>query len=154
MDDIAPLIAPPIPMPTQVAAPVNADLPPDAVVAEPAPRRAASKAPRSERPVSRAVPRPRPSKRTTNNELTDLRTWLEKLNLGINPAVHVNGPAFVSCVVTVDFGTPRKGIRLTSEESTELVTRLRAATKAVTARDVKIGVMTDHSAGIWWTTIS
>lgn len=120
---------------------------------EPVPRRA-DKPPRGERTTPRAPARPRLPKRTPNNELADLRTWLGQLDLGISPAVHVNGAAFVSCVMTVDFGTPRKGVRLTTDQSAELVSRLRAATKLVMAREVKVGVMTDHSAGLWWTTIS
>jgi hypothetical protein len=96
--------------------------------------------------------RPRQPKRPPDNELADLSTWLGGLDLGIRPAVHVNGAAFATCVLTVDFGTPRKNVRLTTEQSSELVTRLRAATKTVMAREVKVGVMTDYSAGIWWTT--
>jgi len=108
--------------------------------------------PRQEKSAEKRAPR---TKRVVStNEMIDLKQWLIDLNLGVIPTVHVNGPLYTTCVLAVDFGTPLKGIKLTPEQSSELVTRLRGVTKIVMSKEVKVGVLTDHSAGIWWTTVS
>ena len=94
-----------------------------------------------------------PRIKRTGDEMADFKTWLGSLELGVSPTIHVNGAEFTDCVLTLDFGTPLKGIKLTPEQSTEVATRLRNVTRLVMQKDVKIGVNTDHSNGVWWTNI-
>ena len=95
-----------------------------------------------------------PRIKRTGNDLVDFKTWLDSLELGINPTIHVNGVDYTACVLTVDFGTPLKGIKLTQEQSLELSTRMRSLTKTVINRvDAKVGISTDHFNGIWWTNV-
>ena len=85
------------------------------------------------------------------NDLTEFTTWLSSLESGVTPTVHVNGPIYTSCVLTVDFGTPLDGIKITTEQSNEMANRLRNVTKAILNRDVKVSIMNDPANGIWWT---
>ncbi|CAM6054493.1 unnamed protein product [Sphagnum tenellum] len=116
--------------------------------------------PRSDKPeAERAERRPRATVKrvasTPEAEMAEFKAWLLTLELGITPSVHVNGPAFPTCVLAVDFGTPKKAIKLTTEQGSELVSRMRTITKTVMTRgDVKVGVLNDHSTGVWWTSIS
>lgn len=87
------------------------------------------------------------------NEVVEFRKWLAALDLGIIPTVHVNGAPFTNCILAVDFGNPLKGIKFTPEQSVELVTRIRGATKSILDRDIKISVMSDHANGVWWTSV-
>ncbi len=118
------------------------------------------RSPRVDKPEGeRAERRPRtPIKRiptTPEGEMGEFKAWLNTLDLGITPSVHVNGASFPTCVLAVDFGTPKKPFKLTADQSTELVSRMRLITKTVMTRgDVKVGVLNDHSTGVWWTSIS
>jgi hypothetical protein len=98
--------------------------------------------------------RARPQPKRALSEIAEFTTWLGSLELGITPAVHVNGPAYTNCVLAVDFGTPKKVVRLTNDQSIDLVTRMRTITRSVMNREVKVGVQADHSHGIWWSSIS
>jgi hypothetical protein len=95
-----------------------------------------------------------PKRLSTQEVVDEFKTWLNGLDLGVSPAVHINGAEFTDCVLSVDFGTPLKGIRLTTEQNAEMVNRLRNVTKHVMNKEVKVGVLNDHSNGIWWTTIN
>jgi hypothetical protein len=86
------------------------------------------------------------------SEVEDFKMWLSTLEVGVTPSVHINGSEYDTCVMTVDFGVPLEPVPLTPEQSSELVTRLRNATKFIMNNDVKVGVMNDASNGIWWTT--
>lgn len=116
-------------------------------------------------PVVKAPARPRreptgerrprqPAKRPLTAEVTDFKVWLKALDLGIDPNVHINGCQHLACVVTVDFGTPKGGVKLTNEQISDLVYRMRAMTRTVMGREVKVGVMNDATNGIWWTNIN
>jgi hypothetical protein len=83
----------------------------------------------------------------------DFRLWLAGLNMA-NPILHVNGPAFTDAVLTVDFGTPLVEQRLDSDQSAELVSRLRTAAKSLYPdRDVNVHVQNDPANGIWWVNV-
>lgn len=98
---------------------------------------------------------PRNSKSPRRIDTFELRNWLSELNLGIVPAVHVNGTQHSSAVITVDFGSPIPSIRLTSEQAQELNSRLRRLTKELYTRDdVNVRVSSDNQNGVHWSSVS
>ena len=83
----------------------------------------------------------------------DFRAWLTTLDM-INPALHVNGTAHPFAALTVDFGTPLVEQKLSAEQSGELVTRMRAATRTLYQdKELGVRVQNDPANGIWWTSI-
>ena len=94
-------------------------------------------------------------KRQTNSvDVAEFKTWIDTLDTGA-PIVHVNGQHFMNCVLTVDFGQPLiRTNKLTSEQSSEFVTRLRKLTRDVMGREVNVRVSKDEETGVWWTTAS
>lgn len=103
-------------------------------------------------PAGDAVKRPRAPRRN-GPDLSDFKTFLAGLGTVANPTIHVNGAAFPQAVLTVDFGTPLKGTKLTMEQSNELVGRLRKATRDVLGKEANVRVSNDSHAGIWWTSV-
>lgn len=98
---------------------------------------------------------PRNSRGPRRIDTFELRNWLSELNLGIVPTVHVNGPQHSSAVITVDFGSPIPSIRLSSEQSQELNSRLRRLTKELYSRDdVNVRVSSDNQNGVYWSSVS
>ena len=84
-------------------------------------------------------------------ELDEFKQWL--VDLDGHPRLHVNGPAFATAVLTVDFGTPLEEHRLSPEASGELTNRLRLVTKVLCKEKDNVRVQTDTSNGIWWSSI-
>jgi len=92
-------------------------------------------------------------KRIKRPNFDELQTWLSSLGL-INPTLHVNGPHHSGAVLAVDFGTPLIEQRLESEQSADLVTRLRAATRTLFPdKDLNIRIQNDPANGIWWSSV-
>jgi hypothetical protein len=94
----------------------------------------------------------RPARKTV--ELASLREWLASLNHPANPAVHVNGSHFPTAVLSVDFGSPIKSQKLTSDQVTELGLRLRRVAKELVGRDANYRVSVDQQNGIHWVSAS
>jgi hypothetical protein len=69
--------------------------------------------------------------------------------------VHINGISHPSAVVVVDFGTPLTDpVKLTPEQTAELISQVRSATKMLYRdRDVSVRVQSDPSAGVWWSSV-
>jgi hypothetical protein len=92
------------------------------------------------------------SKKRTR-DFDDFRLWLAGLDMK-NPTVHVNGASHTGAVLAVDFGTPLTEQKLTAEQSAELVTRMRSATKTLFQdKDINVRVQNDNSNGIYWTSV-
>ena len=92
------------------------------------------------------------SKKRTK-DFDEFRVWLAGLDM-INPTVHVNGAPFTSAVMAVDFGTPLTEQKLTSDQSAELVAKMRSATKSLFQdKEINVRVQNDTSNGIWWTSV-
>jgi hypothetical protein len=92
-------------------------------------------------------------KRGKKPNFDEFQTWLAGLGL-INPTLHVNGVAHPGAVLTVDFGTPLIEQKFEAEQSADLVTRMRAATRVLFQdKELNIRVQNDSANGIWWSSV-
>lgn len=90
----------------------------------------------------------------------EFKAWLAALNPEAKPTLHVNGPQFSNAVLTVDFGKPTKGTKLTAEQAAELARRMIAATRKVCrlpepaegARN-NVRINNDRDEGVYWTSV-
>jgi len=96
---------------------------------------------------------PRRSRQKRIVELEEFKLWLADLEG--HPLLHVNGPAFATAVLTVDFGTPLEECKISPEASGELTNRMRLVTKILCKeKDASnVRVQTDTSNGIWWASV-
>jgi hypothetical protein len=105
-----------------------------------APRKSAAPVRSSRRPVA---------------DVKSLRDYLASLDLGITPTVHVNGHAFSSALVTVDFGQPLKPAKLNQDQGAEFSDRLRKLAREIVNRDnANIRVSYDNINGVYWASIA
>jgi len=89
------------------------------------------------------------------HDLAEFRAWLANLDPTIAPSLHINGPAYQNAVLVVDFGQPLKPLRLTTEQSSELVTRIREAVRLLVGRETSpVRVHTDSQTGVWHASLS
>jgi hypothetical protein len=87
--------------------------------------------------------------------LNDLENYLTSLRLKAKPAIHVNGKDHPTALVVVDFGTPTESVRLNSEQSQELASKLRKYARELVSKDANIRVSSDHYAGlVYWASFS
>jgi hypothetical protein len=87
-----------------------------------------------------------------NENIDNFRQWLVALPVNYKPSLKVNGNGYSTAVVVVDFGTPKEGVRLTSEQNSELGARMKELTTTLTGRrSVRVGY--DNNAGVYWTSI-
>lgn len=124
------------------------------------PRRQPREAPAAPQNPRGAAPRndagkrdraPRPQRGQSIASVVELREWLATLE-GPTAAVHVNGPQYSHAVLVVDFGSPLKPVKLSPEQTQDLVGRMRRATRDLLQRETRIGLFNDQSNGVWWTT--
>lgn len=94
-----------------------------------------------------------PTRKVAGPDLGDFKTFLAGLGMMAEPSIHVNGAAYSTALVVVDFGTPFKQTKLNADQSSELVTRLRKLTRDLLNREVNVRVSNDNHAGIWWTSV-
>jgi type IV secretory pathway ATPase VirB11/archaellum biosynthesis ATPase len=88
-------------------------------------------------------------------EASALHQFITDLNLKAVPSIHINGPAFASAIVTVDFGAPLEPVKLTSDENAEISERLRELTRTVISREVPVQIETDTKNGlVYWSRLS
>ncbi len=111
------------------------------------------------------TPREASSKRRTapkrgGPDLTEFRLWLETVDEVIKPAIHINGQHYTNCVMTVDFGQPLRPVKLNNEQTTELVTRMRAITSEIVGitkdsgnKEKAIRISSDSQTGVWWSSV-
>jgi hypothetical protein len=83
-----------------------------------------------------------------------LRDWLDSLGLEVNPSIHINGHVYSNALVVVDFGSPIKHVKLSSEQNAELGDRLRLLAKDVLGREASIRVSHDGPNGVYWASVS
>lgn len=93
-----------------------------------------------------------PSRRSAV-DAAPLREWLASLDLPVKPVVHINGYAFTSAVLTVDFGSPLKPVKLAYEQSQELMDRMRKLTKEIIGREVNVRISHDGPNGVYWASV-
>ena len=77
------------------------------------------------------------------------------LHPAIKPTLHVNGKDYPFCVLTVDFGSPLEPFEPSSDQATEMLKKLKAATKELIAKTAEdnpsVRVYNDTPNGVWWT---
>jgi hypothetical protein len=84
-------------------------------------------------------------------EASNLHAYLRDLGLPVQPTIHINGPAFASAVVVVDFGQPLEPIKLTDDENAEVTEYLRQLTRTVIGKNINLPVEVDTKNGlVYW----
>ena len=87
-------------------------------------------------------------------DLVEFKTFLSTIDCEVNPTVHVNGSAYSSAIVTVDFGSPVNQFRLTSDDNAEVTERLRYLARVVVGREAaSIRISNDGPNGIFWASL-
>lgn len=85
----------------------------------------------------------------------DLEEFLDSLDLTVKPTIHVNGKDHPTAIVVVDFGAPLQSVRLSSNQSNDLGTKIRRYTKDILNKDAYIRIASDNYSGIvYWSTIT
>lgn len=94
-------------------------------------------------------------RKTRISEIDEFKTWLDGLGYQSAPKIHVNGIGHPIAAVVVDFGTPlQEVVKLTPEQSAELIGYIRSTTKALhRGSEVSVRVQSDSSTGIWWASV-
>lgn len=83
--------------------------------------------------------------------LSAFQDWLAGLDLGYNPTIHINGPQYPQAVLVVDFGQPLQPVKLTNEQTHELLDHMRTAAGEVVGKEpAAIHVNYDQSNGVYW----
>lgn len=95
------------------------------------------------------------AKKPRISEVDDFKSWLDGLGYQSAPKIHINGTAHPTASVVVDFGTPlAEPVKLTPEQSAELIGFIRSTTKALfRGTEISVRVQNDSSTGIWWATV-
>lgn len=86
-------------------------------------------------------------------DVTEFRSWLETLDVGVTPSIHINGYGYPA-IMAVDFGSPLKPVKLTYDQNQELLERIRKTTREVVGREANVRVQHDQSAGIFWSSLA
>lgn len=85
----------------------------------------------------------------------ELENFLSSLKLSTKPSIHVNGKDHPSALVVVDFGYPTPPVRLSSEQSQELASKMRKFSRDLITKDVNIRVSSDNYLGVvFWSYIA
>lgn len=88
------------------------------------------------------------------SELAEFKIWLEGLGFQSPPKIHLNGVEHPSAVMVVDFGTPLvEPVKLSSEQSAELIGFIRSVTKSLYSGEIIVRVQSDAITGIWWASV-
>lgn len=88
-------------------------------------------------------------------ELAELTTFLSTIECEVKPTVHVNGSAYASALVSIDFGSPINQFRLTSDDNTEVTERLRRLSRAIVGRETaNIRISHDGQNGIFYASLA
>lgn len=96
----------------------------------------------------------RPSRRPVA-DVKPLREYLDTLELGVNPTIHINGHAFASALVTVDFGQPLKPAKLNQDQGAVFSDLLRKLAREIVNREnANIRVSYDNINGVYWASIA
>lgn len=78
----------------------------------------------------------------------ELENYLNTLNVKVKPAIHVNGKDHPTALVVVDFGTPIEAVRLSSEQSQELASKLRKFARELVSANANVRVSSDNYCGV------
>lgn len=87
-------------------------------------------------------------------DASELTQFLDTLNVGVTPVIHVNGTTNPTAVLTIDFGAPLNPVRLTQDQVQDLMGRMRKATRELYSNDVNVRVSMDHQNGIYWASVA
>lgn len=84
----------------------------------------------------------------------ELESFLSSLDLPNKPSIYVNGKEYPTAIVVVDFGAPLEAVRLNSEQSQELASRLRKFAGDLLSKQAPIRVSSDNYNGVlYWCSI-
>lgn len=108
---------------------------------------------RKPRQQQRRAPRNAATSGRRTADVSSLKEWLASLDLPVKPAIHINGHAFTSAVLTVDFGSPLKPVKLSFEQNQELMERMRKLTRDVLGREGNVRISHDAPNGIYWASV-
>ncbi len=86
-----------------------------------------------------------------NESIDNFKNWLAGFPVG-RPTAKVNGSAFASAVVAVDFGSPLEQVSLNGDQKQELHARMKELTTALTGRR-NVRVQSDNANGVHWSSI-
>jgi hypothetical protein len=96
----------------------------------------------------------RPQRGKKQFDTSELATFLETINVGVTPTIHVNGTSNPTAVITVDFGSPIQSVRLSQDQVQDLMTRMRKTSREMFSHEVNIRVSSDHQNGIFWASVT
>ena len=100
------------------------------------------------RPVIRAA-RPTSKRSAGSAAVEEFKGWLAEIE-GTSASLHIN-PGYHAAMLVADFGTPLVQFRLTSDQQSELTTRMRKVVRELVGRpDAQVRCSADNSAGIWY----
>ncbi len=90
----------------------------------------------------------KPLNNKAKGDIKALEDWLASLNLHVKPTVHVN-PNFSGAVIVVDFGSPVVPVQLSSEQNSELNSRMKGISKTlISNNNVNVKVSFDAPNGV------
>lgn len=93
--------------------------------------------------------------RRPSADIAPLREYLDTLELSVTPDIHINGHAYASALVTVDFGQPLKPAKLTQDQGAVFSDLLRKLAREVLNREgANIRVSYDSYNGVYWASIA
>lgn len=85
-----------------------------------------------------------------NPDVKDLEDYLTSLELHVKPTIHINGHMHPTAILTVDFGTPLKPIKISNDQIVEMTGKMKKLTREVLGKDVNISVMPDQANGVFY----
>ncbi len=85
-------------------------------------------------------------------EVEALRDFLSKQPEA--PRLHINGPDYITAMLSVDFGQPLGGIYLSADRGNELTSLMRSAAKSITRRRGAIRVNFDNNHGVFFASLT
>jgi len=92
------------------------------------------------------------TKRTKRrNGVSELKTFVDGLELPVKPSVHVNGHQHPTAIVVVDFGMPKDGpVILDNEVSSDLLLLMTNIAREMCRGDTNIRGSVDRNTGVYW----
>jgi hypothetical protein len=107
------------------------------------------------RPRARKGAAPVRASRRPVADVKPLREYLSSLELGVTPTIHINGHAFTSALVSVDFGQPLKPAKLNQDQGAVFSEMLRKLAREIVNREnANIRISYDSSNGVYWASIA
>lgn len=95
------------------------------------------------------------AKKVRKTAIEDLKSWLLSLDEHIKPTLHINGPEFPNCIITVDFGEPLTPWEFNNDQTSELTKKMKNASREIMKMpaDGNVKFWVDAVYGIFWTSV-